>query len=163
MTDELTSWRIIDWISGISAVVSLIGFFFTLWQVWGVKKQIRQASEQTKTKMQQALNLTLVADMGRTAELLMNALANKKWDRALSFMTEINKALIEISTYDEVEAITRSSFKTAIQRLPTDLCQLRLIACEEEQNTDIRFVIKNLQTIQDNLKLIEIYLKKQAS
>lgn len=159
MQNGLPHLSVIDWISILGTVITCIGFGITLYQIWGVKKQVTAAAAEARAQVQSTLNLVTVTETVQKIEHLQTQLMNHNWWLALTLMTEINKAII-VSAYKEFLICTDIAFENALKKLPTDLCYLRDIASQEEKNTDARFVRNNLQVIQDNLKKIETHLKK---
>lgn len=165
MNETDTNLTIIDWISIISAGITIIGFALTVWQlclISNVKKQVKDARNDTKERMDGILNISTLSSIIIKIEHLQTHLTSKNWEVSLLFMQEIHKCIINISTNPIAEEVTRDDFTEARQRLVSDLDTLRAIVSGDEANTDMRFIQKNLQTIIDNLQLIVITLKNKS-
>lgn len=165
MNETDTNFTLIDWISIISALITLIGLILTVCQLMlisNVKKQVEDARKDTKERMDGILNISTLSGVIGKIEHLQTFLTNKNWEVSLLFMQEIHKCIIDISTNPIAEEVTRNDFSEAKQRLVSDLDTIRSIVSGDETNTDMRFIQNNLQTIIDNLQLIVITLKNKS-
>lgn len=161
---DINNFTFIDWVSIISACITLIGFVLTVWQLYlisNVKKQVKDARNETKERMDGILNISTLSGVIGKIEHLQTFLTNKNWEVSLLFMQEIHKCIIDISTNPITEKATRDDFSDAKKRLVSDLDTIRSIVSGDETNTDMRFIQNNLQTIIDNLQLIVINLKNK--
>ena len=164
MNETDTNFTLIDWISIISALITLIGLILTVCQLMlisNVKKQVEDARKDTKERMDGIMNISTLSSVISKIEHLQTFLTNKNWEVSLLFMQEIHKCIIDISTNPIAEEVTRNDFSEAKQRLVSDLDTIRSIVSGDETNTDMRFIQNNLQTIIDNLQLIVINLKNK--
>ena len=164
MNETDTNFTLIDWISIISALITLIGLILTVCQLMlisNVKKQVEDARKDTKERMDGIMNISTLSSVISKIEHLQIFLTNKNWEVSLLFMQEIHKCIIDISTNPIAEEVTRNDFSEAKQRLVSDLDTIRSIVSGDETNTDMRFIQNNLQTIIDNLQLIVINLKNK--
>lgn len=164
MNETDTDFTLIDWISIISALITLIGLILTVYQLMlisNVKKQVEDARKDTKERMDGILNISTLSGVIGKIEHLQTFLTNKNWEVSLLFMQEIHKCIIDISTNPITEKATRDDFSDAKKRLVSDLDTIRSIVSGDETNTDMRFIQNNLQTIIDNLQLIVINLKNK--
>lgn len=162
---DINNYTFIDWVSIISACITLIGFVLTVWQLYlisNVKKQVKDARNETKERMDGILNISTLSGVIGKIEHLQTFLTNKNWEVSLLFMQEIHKCIIDISTNPITEKATRDDFSDAKKRLVSDLDTIRSIVSGDETNTDMRFIQNNLQTIIDNLQLIVITLKNKS-
>lgn len=164
MNETDTNFTLIDWISIISAIITLIGLILTVCQLMlisNVKKQVEDARKDTKERMDGILNISTLSSVISKIEHLQTHITSKNWEVSLLFMQEIHKCIIDISTNPIAEEVTRNDFSEAKQRLVSDLDTIRSIVSGDETNTDMRFIQNNLQTIIDNLQLIVINLKNK--
>lgn len=164
MNETDTNFTLIDWISIISALITLIGLILTVCQLMlisNVKKQVEDARKDTKERMDGILNISTLSSVISKIEHLQTHITSKNWEVSLLFMQEIHKCIIDISTNPIAEEVTRNDFSEAKQRLVSDLDTIRSIVSGDETNTDMRFIQNNLQTIIDNLQLIVINLKNK--
>lgn len=164
MNETDTNFTLIDWISIISALITLIGLILTVCQLMlisNVKKQVEDARKDTRERMDGILNISTLSSVISKIEHLQTHITSKNWEVSLLFMQEIHKCIIDISTNPIAEEVTRNDFSEAKQRLVSDLDTIRSIVSGDETNTDMRFIQNNLQTIIDNLQLIVINLKNK--
>ena len=97
MKETDTNLTIIDWISIISAGITIIGFALTVWQlclISNVKKQVKDARNDTKEKMDGILNISTLSSIIIKIEHLQTHLTSKNWEVSLLFMQEIHKCII---------------------------------------------------------------------
>jgi predicted nucleic acid-binding Zn-ribbon protein len=110
--------------------------------------------------MQKTTKLVSVVDCLRLVDQIQSDLLAKRWDLALLRLSELNKCLIEIREDAQLMRHTQSDFKYRLSSMPSSLSKLRDIVSGADTNADLRFLNRDLQSIQDNLKLIEYHIKK---
>ena len=101
MNETDTNFTLIDWISIISAIITLIGLILTVCQLMlisNVKKQVEDARKDTKERMDGILNISTLSSVISKIEHLQTHITSKNWEVSLLFMQEIHKCIIDIST-----------------------------------------------------------------
>ena len=82
MNETDTNFTLIDWISIISALITLIGLILTVCQLMlisNVKKQVEDARKDTKERMDGILNISTLSSVIGKIEHLQTFLTSKNW------------------------------------------------------------------------------------
>lgn len=140
----------------IADIITIIGFAITIWQLLAVKRDVKKAVE----RVYMLQSLVSVTDGIRLVELIQTHLQQEEWTLSLFRLRELNKILLDLRTEEQLLLQARDTFLTDMSSVSSNLDYLYRLTTRNEHNTDVRFIVSNLQQIQDNLTLIKNYLKK---
>lgn len=148
----------IDYVSLISAIVSVAGFALTLWQLCGLKKKITTAADDAKKRYREVLDLSQISKTIKLIEQIQTNANNRKWDLILSQMQELHSVLIQISSKEDLRKFVRDDFDLCLMTMPSNMNKINEL-CKGTINDDLRTLFLDLQNIKDNLLLIDANLK----
>lgn len=148
----------LDYVSFISAIVSVAGFILTLWQVWGIKKKISDAAEDARKRLREVLDLSQISKTIKLIEQIQANANSRKWDLAMSQMQELHSVLIQISSKEDLRKFVRDDFDTGLMTMPSNMNKINEL-CKGTRNDDLRTLFLDLQKIKDNLLIIDAHLK----
>lgn len=149
-------WR--DIVNIIGLLGTFIGLGFTLWQVWGVKRQVQEAADAAELRVREVMDLSIISKNIKVIESIQNHVRNKKWDLALVQMQELQTVLLAISEDKRLIRFARENFKDCLMTMPSNMSILNEL-CQNESNDDLRSFFSDMQNIRDNLTIIETHLK----
>lgn len=151
---------IADWSSIVGTIVGLLGFVITIRQVRVLSAKVKATSDEIRNQMLKLYSMVQATDVVRQIEILYKDLDHQNWGCALMRIREVHKALVEISFESKIKDIVGNSLSNSMQRMPSDIELIHDLSIGLEENADIRFVLRNLQSIQDDLKRIETKYKQ---
>jgi len=143
-------------LSEFADLITLVCFAITIWQLIVVRNDVKRAVERiNKTQI-----LVQVTDGIRLAELIQTNLQQGEWNLSMFRLRELNKILLDLRSDVSLLQQARETFPNAMSSVASNLDYLYKLATGGENNSDVRFIVNNLQQIQDNLTLIKNFLKK---
>lgn len=143
----------------IASILTIIGFGITVWQLISFKKKLDRNSEDVKDAQRQLMHLAKVSDAIRLIELIQEHLLESDIRVSLYRSQELNKVLNEINGEKVVRENVRDNYNKQMISFTERLNSLQQsVICKEEY--DPRFFLETLQSISDNLQLVQKQLKK---
>lgn len=149
-------WR--DVVNIIGLIGTFTGLGFTLWQVWGVKRQVQEAANAAELRVRNVMDLSIISKSIKVIESIQNHVRNKKWDLALVQMQELQTVLLSISEDKRLLQFARKNFNDCLMTMPSNMSILNEL-CQDKGNDDLRSFFSDMQDIRDNLTVIETHLK----
>lgn len=157
MDDFVTDYS--AWISFWGLVVTFVGFVFTLIQLFSVGRKVKQVELATKTRIENTLNLVVIVEMVNQIGALQESLRKEDWEMSIFKMTNLHVSLSEITPKQITKESVRYDFDQCVSQITSDLSMLRDYKNEKPGKAELRYMLKNLDILLENLKLIEQKLK----
>ena len=157
MSDFVTSNA--AWISFWGLVVTVIGFIITLWQLVVVNRKVKKVEKATKTRIENTLNLVVIVEMVNQISSLQDDLRREQWEMSIFKMSTLHVSLSEIAPKKVTKECVRYDFDTCVSKITSDLSVLRDYRNQKPNKNDVRSMLRNLDVLLENLKLIEQKLK----
>lgn len=147
------------WISFWGFVVTVVGFGVTLWQLLVVNKKVKEVEEATKTRIENTLNLVVIVEMVNQISSLQDDLRREQWEMSIFKMSTLHVSLSEIAPKKITKECVRYDFDTCVSKITSDLSILRDYRNLKPNKNDLKSMLRNLDILLENLKLIEQKLK----
>lgn len=157
MSDFVTSNA--AWISFWGLVVTVTGFIITLWQLVVVNMKVKKVEKATKTRIENTLNLVVIVEMVNQISSLQDDLRREQWEMSIFKMSTLHVSLSEIAPKKVTKECVRYDFDTCVSKITSDLSVLRDYRNQKPNKNDVRSMLRNLDVLLENLKLIEQKLK----
>lgn len=148
-----------DWISFCGVFITLLGFLITVSQLLSVGRKVKKVEEATKTRIENTLNLVVIVEMVNQIGSLQDNLRKKEWEMSIFKMSSLHVSLSEITPKKITNESVRPDFSRCVSRITSDLSILRDYQNQIPNENDVRSMLRNLDVLLENLKLIEQKLK----
>lgn len=143
----------------IASILTIIGFGITVWQLISFKKKLDRNSEEVKTTQRKLIHLANVSDAIRLIEIIQEHLMSSEYRLALYRAQELNKVLNDISDERVVIENVRDNYRKVRISFSERLSSLQqAVHCKDE--FDSKYMLITLQSISDNLLIVQKQLKK---
>lgn len=157
MTNFVTTYS--DWISFCGVIITILGFIITVCQLLVVGGKVKKVEQATKTRIENTLNLVVIVEMVNQIGSLQDNLRKKEWEMSIFKMSSLHVSLSEITPKKITIDNVRPDFSRCVSRITSDLSILRDYQNHVPGENDVRSMLKNLDVLLENLKLIEQKLK----
>ncbi len=157
MTDFVTTNS--AWLTFWGLVVTILGFVITLAQLLSVGRKVKKVELATKTRIENTLNLVVIVEMVNLISTLQENLRNEDWEMSIFRMTNLHVSLSEIAPKSITKESVRYDFDHCVSQITSDLSILRDYRNQKPGKDEVRYMLKNLDILLENLKLIEQKLK----
>lgn len=147
------------WISFWGLIVTVIGFIITVYQLLLVNGKVKKVENATKTRIENTLNLVVIVEMVNQITSLQDDLRREQWEMSIFKMSALHVSLSEIAPKDITKESVRYDFGTCVSKITSDLSILRDYKNQKPEKNDIKSMLRNLDVLLENLKLIEQKLK----
>ena len=144
----------------IASILTIIGFGITVWQLVSFKRKLDRNAEEAKTAQRQLIHLANVSDAIRLIELIQDHLLASEMRLALYRAQELNKVLNEINDEKVVRENVRDNYSKIRIAFSERLCNLQQSVAENDASYDPKYMLTSLQSISDNLQIVQKQLKK---
>lgn len=87
------------WISDIGTIVTILGFAFTIWQIYKIQdttSKIEEEVKSTQSKIQKVLAISDLSKSSETIKIIYSYLKEGNYEMAHAKIMEINDIIIEI-------------------------------------------------------------------
>ncbi len=148
-----------DWISFCGVVFTVIGFILTVRQLYSVKKKVKDVEQATKTRIENTLTLVVVVEMLQLVNSIHDNLQAEEWGKSIGKMSSLHMSLSGIISHEIVKKYSREDFRKCVSQIPSDLSILRNYKKSIPTQAQVRSMERNLDTLVENLKLVEQKLK----
>lgn len=143
----------------IASILTIIGFGITVWQLISFKRKLDRNSEEVKNTQLKLIHLANVSDAIRLVEIIQEHLMSSDLRLALYRAQELNKVLNDISDERVVKDNVRDNYSKIRISFSERLSSLQhAIHCEDVY--DPKYMLDTLQSISDNLQIVQKHLKK---
>lgn len=156
----------LDWVSGISGIVTIIGFGITLYQIRNVKKTataIQEEVKATQAKIQKVLAISDLSKSSETIKIIYSYLHNGNYELAHSKLMEINDLIIEIKEVPALRGLQDLKKLEAYGKyLAKDIKGMQdtiIVEHSEVDKNTIKVILENLRMISDIFAKINAQLK----
>lgn len=157
MKEFITTYS--EWISFWGVVITVMGFFITVCQLLYVGKKVKKVEKATKIRIENTLNLVVIVEMVNQIGSLQDNLRKKEWEMSIFKMSALHVSLSGITPKKITIDNVRPDFSRCVSRITSDLSILRDYQNQIPNESDVRSMLKNLDVLLENLKLIEQKLK----
>lgn len=143
----------------IASILTIVGFGITVWQLVSFKRKLDSNAVEVKNAQKLLIHLAKVSDAIRLIELIQEHLLASDYRVALYRSQELNKVLNEINGEKVVRENVRDNYNKHMISFTERLNNLQLsVVCKQEYEP--KYYLETLQSISDNLQLVQKQLKK---
>lgn len=152
-----------DWATLVGTLLSLGGLIVSivsLEKVGRVDVAVKAVEQTTRTRINNSINLTFIVETIYLIKLLQESIGHKERTMAAYLMSELHLKLSEISSKQELMKAARQDFKGNIDSFAVFLVEFKNSSGQGFNAHKQKEIDKTLNSIIENLKLIERTVKE---
>lgn len=151
---------VLEWISYIGSVMTLVGLAFTIYQLTVVKDDARAAETFVKQQIKNTLSTIDVTKAKLLIDFIIDNITAEKYELAYFRMVELNEILTKTLLDEVLQMQMEPDVSQVFGRLTTDINTVHGYIGKEKSimSYDMDLVISNLHRIRNNVNKLSNYI-----
>lgn len=150
--------KVLNWISYVGTVMTLIGLSLTFYQMTVVEKRSEKTEEYVKDQIRNTLSTIDVTKAKLYIDFIIENMTSEKYEMAYYRMVELNDILANVMGDNQLHEQMDSDIDTVYNRLASDVDSVHAYITKPPVSYELEVTISNLHRIRNNINKVSNYI-----